>query len=134
MATARELGHDPDHLTAREALDVWIAASQVPFRVPRTPDADGLFYGSGVSNEVFRVELVRRLVGRDGEAHSHVRCDVRARVTPALEALGTYDEWCYEPPASAERLTWATALGGRPEWTELARAAVEVAIVATDGA
>ncbi len=133
MATARELGHDPEHLTARQALDVWIAASQVPFRVPRAADADGLFYGYGVSDADFRVELVRRLVGRDGEAHSHVRCELRVPVTPELAALGRYAEWCYEPPASPERLAWATELGRRPEWAELDRAArVEVAIVETD--
>lgn len=133
VATARELGHDPERLTPRQALDCWIAASQVPFRVPRVPEADGLSYGFGVRDGAFELDLVRRLASRDGDGSTHVRCQVRLPSTPELAALGTHLEWCFEPPASPGRHAWTLALGARPEWAALERAAGAAVAISADG-
>lgn len=130
VATARELGHDPEHLTARQALETWVAAAQVPFRVPRAAEADGLGYGHEVRDDVFCVDLVRRLACREGEGHCHVLCEIRVPLVPELAALGSHVEWCFEPPASQGRHAWAARLGERPEWAVIdgvARATVTIA-------
>lgn len=120
VATARELGHDPERLTPRQCLDTWAATAHVPFRVPRDAEADGLFYGFGVEEGTFRLELVRRFACRDADEHCVVRYDVRLPATPELEALGRHGEWCFEAPASPARRAWTAALAERPEWALLA--------------
>lgn len=132
VATARELGHDPDRLTPRGALESWVAAAQVPFRVPAAPDADALFYGFDTRDGAFRLDLVRRFARRDGQGHSEVRSGVRLPSTHELEDLGGHAQWCYEPPASQGRHAWTAALGARPEWALLDGVAdAEVVLVAT---
>ena len=121
VATARELGHDPERLTPRQCLDTWVATAHVPFRVPRQPEADALFYGFGTDGATFRLELVRRFTSRDAEEHWVVRYDVRMPATPELEALGRHAEWCREAPASPARRAWTGALAERPEWAVLGR-------------
>lgn len=134
VATARELGHDPERLTARQALDSWVAAAQVPFRVPRVEGADGLSYGFGVRDGAFQVDLVRRFASRESEGHTQATCRVRVPVTPEVEALGSHGEWCFEPPASPGRLAWTVALAARPEWAVLDRAAGVEVVISGDGA
>ena len=131
VATARELGHDPEQLTPRQCLDTWVATAHVPFRVPRDPEADGLFYAVGTDEGEFRLELVRRFACRDKDEHCTVRYDVRLPATPALEALGRRAEWCFEAPASPARRAWTAALGERPEWALLGQVTdAEVALTA----
>ena len=134
VATARKLGHDPERLTARQGLESWVAAAQVPFRVPRVPESDGLFYAYEVRDGLFHLELVRRFVCREGEGPCEVRCDVRVPVTPELVALGTHAERCFEPPASPGRHAWTAALAERPEWAVLDRSAGVEVVIGADGA
>ncbi len=121
VATARELGHDPERLTPRQCLDTWVATAHAPFRVPRGPEADVLGYAFGTDDGWFHLELVRRFACRESDEHCTVRYDVRVPATPELEALGRVAEWCFEAPASPDRRAWATAVGARPEWAVLDR-------------
>lgn len=119
VATARELGFDPDALTAREAFAAWATTAQVPFRVPRVEHPDTLTYGFEVRDGVGHLTLVRRFALREQDGHWQVRCDVRVPATAALAALDRHTESCHDAPGSAERQAWTTALGTRPEWVAL---------------
>lgn len=133
VATARELGHDPDHLTPRQALESWVAAAQVPFRVPPITEADGLRYGYEVRDAAFHLELVRRFACREGAGHCQVRCDISVPLVPELAARGSYAEWCFEPPAAPGRQAWAAALGSRAEWSSIERANGAEVTITADG-
>lgn len=128
VATARELGLDPERLTARQALQAWTTAAQVPFRVPPVADADGLGYGFEARDGIFCLDLVRRFALRDG-GRSQVACRVRVPLTLGLAVLGSHVEWCHDPATSPERLAWTQALGERPEWSELDRAGVAEVVI-----
>lgn len=132
VATARELGHDPEHLTARQALESWVAAAQVPFRVPRVAEADGLGYGFEVRDDAFCVDLVRRLACREADGDCHVLCEIRLPRTTELAALGSHVEWCFEPPASQERHAWAARIGERAEWALMDGAAEATVTISAD--
>jgi hypothetical protein len=132
VATARELGYDPDRLTVRQAFTAWATTAQVPFRVPRTERADTLVYAFGVRDGAFHVDLGRRFALREGDGHWQVRCDVVVPATAELAALGEHVETCGAAPGSAERQAWTAALGERAEWAVLDGLGAAEVVLASD--
>lgn len=131
VATARELGYDPDRLSVREAFTAWATTALVPFRVPRTEQADTLSYAFRLRDGAFHLTLGRRFELRDGDGFWVVRCDVVVPATAELAALGEHAETCTDAAASPERQAWTQALGERPEWAVLdGLAAAEVVLAA----
>ncbi|MFD0068719.1 hypothetical protein ACFV99_16585 [Streptomyces sp. NPDC059944] len=109
--------------------DLWLAFlrfGQRLFDVPDAPDADGLLFQYGThafdGPPAFTLDLTRQFEISDGEGdHDHyvqVHCELKYGVTPALEALGSFDSWFFHD-AGDDLEVWAQGLTQRVAWATL---------------
>ncbi|WP_234363592.1 hypothetical protein [Streptomyces sp. TN58] len=98
------------------------------FRVPDTPDADGLLFQYGTyafdGPAAFTLDLARQFEVSDSDGeHDHyvqVHCELGFGLTPALEALGSFHSWFFHE-AGADLEEWAQGLTERAAWTAIRR-------------
>ncbi|MFE1288208.1 hypothetical protein [Streptomyces sp. NPDC058751] len=122
-----ELGPRPPAAPVTE--DLWLAFLRFGrrrFHVPDTPDADGLLFQYGIhafdGPPMFTLDLVRQFEVSDSDGdHDHyvqVHCELRYGLTPALEALGSFDSWFFHD-AGDDLEAWAQELTERAAWTAI---------------
>jgi len=109
--------------------DVWFAFlgfGRRLFQVPDTPDADGLLFQYGTymfdGPATFMLDLTRQFEVSDSDGdHDHyvqVHCELRYGLTPALEALGSFNSWFFHD-AGGDLDEWAQGLSERAAWTAI---------------
>lgn len=108
---------------------VWLAFlrfGRQPFRVPGTPDADGLLFQYGTyafdGPPTFTLDLTRQFEVSAGDddhgCYVQVHCELRYGLTPALEALGSFHSWFFHD-AGVDLGVWARGLTERAAWAAI---------------
>ncbi|WP_223838017.1 hypothetical protein [Streptomyces venezuelae] len=126
-----ELGSGQRGLDELVTEDCWLAFLRFGrrlFDVPDTPDADGLLFQYGThafgGPRAFTLDLTRQFeISDDDGDHDHyvqVHCELRYGLTPALEALGSFDSWFFRD-AGDDLEEWAQGLTERAAWATIRR-------------
>ncbi|MGK5547440.1 hypothetical protein ACSNOH_22300, partial [Streptomyces sp. URMC 127] len=109
--------------------DLWLAFLRFGrrrFHVPDAAETDGLLFQFGTyafdGPPAFTLDLTRQFEVSDNDGdHDHyvqVHCELRYELTPALEALGSFDSWFFHD-AGGDLEEWAQGLAEQAAWTSI---------------
>jgi hypothetical protein len=126
-----ELGSGQRALDELVTEDCWLAFLRFGrrlFDVSDTPDADGLLFQYGThafgDPREFTLDLTRQFEISDNDGdHDHyvqVHCELRYRLAPALESLGSFDSWFFHD-AGDDLEEWVQGLTERAAWATIRR-------------